>query len=1134
MTFRSLAHGGQPQRESAVFFADLHEDQFVLQDESIATAIRSELRRETRDNCAARSGRSIERADGGVFAVFDSIDDALQAAVAVRDAFLNCPAVVAAGASVRIGAHVGELKLTANGELYGDAPSVAAALCALAPPGHILVTDVARSLLQQSTVFTLEYLGQRNIEGMASPLQVYAITRGDSSAGNGLKKLLQDELAPLQLLDQAAAGGMGEIYLARDARLRRTLAVKVLKPDLAQGEGAARFLQEARIIAAISHPNVVNIHSVGELADGTPYYVMDYVAGGSLADRLSDLGPVSVREARRMVGEVASALQAAHARGVVHRDVKPSNVLYDSDSGRLRLTDWGIARVDADDADLARTSRTQVGQLVGSPAYMSPEQIRNDVVGPPADVYALGILAFELVMGKRPFSATSAASLMAAHLSKEPPTLAQTRRDVDPEFSEIVSRCLAKDPAARPTAHEVALRLGGPSNAVMEWPPPGLDRLVGRGSPALFRVAAWVGVSVLLVTSLMQYTPANSDATTLFLTGSTACLASLVLAALAALRLIPVVSAVAAARRAGFDWETVIDVLADTRGDTGSLLAGTRDYGGLSIRNRRRLALFRRSSVLLPALTAGLGVMLLIATAVSGPILGALALFGIGVLFALGNYTPRIVEHFLVGTRWAAAAKERAATPGLTEAWYRSLEILFAKRTTQRTSTLPLVASLVVLLAALAGIGSVAVPGLVVGTAGAFADALMLQALAETQIDVRQMQRLHPWRELALPAEDSSDGGLILEGALAAFQVNPQAGELDPQFPSWRGPTDWQGLLRPLGVWDSLPEGWTANPTDSRGAGEGSLIIDADFVVLRHNRAIRDSLLAIASRGLTPEQESWIQSLTSHPSVAAFGAVARMATLHLNEALWDSVTLLAAPLGALFSDSGVGLDLLEELKYLEAAGHVSRGRWREADVSLREALTVAFKLSDSDYVFGRPRMESIVESLDRIASLHELQGDTEGVGQRIRSTLAGMNVDDQRSSATRARHDASAFASELLSDSLIPPAQQIALARAMGLSSRCGSLVEVARGPRSAEAVQLEALRGRLVDTPQERAYWSRFVEREPDDASVLAALRDHGLAIPLAARVVPGWLASASKALGNPRIGGCRWYVALAELYTF
>src|SRR5690349_12107951 len=200
-------------------------------------------------------------------------------------------------------------------------------------------------------------------------------------------------------------GGMGVVYLARDVSLDRMVAIKLLPPELAaSGELRSRFLREARTAAQLSHPHIVPIHAVEEHA-ALVFFVMGYIDGETLGERVRRAGPIPSREAMRVMQEVAWALTHAHARGVVHRDVKPDNILLERESGRAMVTDFGIAR--------AAESRTPAGGVViGTPQYMSPEQERGDAVDGRSDLYSLGATLFFALTGRLPVDAPTAAALV--------------------------------------------------------------------------------------------------------------------------------------------------------------------------------------------------------------------------------------------------------------------------------------------------------------------------------------------------------------------------------------------------------------------------------------------------------------------------------------------------------------------------------------------------------------------------------------------------------------------------------------------------------------------------------------------------------------------------------------------------
>lgn len=243
-------------------------------------------------------------------------------------------------------------------------------------------------------------------------------------------------------------GGMAIVYRARDVRLKRGVAVKVLPPELAfRGDIRTRFLREAETAARLSHPNIVPIYTVDE-REGVVYFVMGLVEGGSVGDRLRSSGAIGVDETRRILREVADALAYAHRMGVVHRDIKPDNILLDADSGRAMVTDFGIARAASDDGDGTRLTGT--GIVIGTPAYMSPEQCAGDrEIDGRSDLYSLGAVAYQMLAGVPPFSGGNTPAIMLKQVTERPLPLRQRRADVPPDLEKIIMKLLEKDPEHR-------------------------------------------------------------------------------------------------------------------------------------------------------------------------------------------------------------------------------------------------------------------------------------------------------------------------------------------------------------------------------------------------------------------------------------------------------------------------------------------------------------------------------------------------------------------------------------------------------------------------------------------------------------------------------------------------------------
>ncbi len=258
---------------------------------------------------------------------------------------------------------------------------------------------------------------------------------------------LADRYTLERLLGQ---GGMATVYLATDRKHGRQVAIKLLRPELGAALGTERFVREIEIAARLQHPHILPLLDSGGVQAGPgqearPYYVMPYVTGESLRERLAR-GPTPVAEAVRLLTEIADALATAHAQGVVHRDIKPENVML---SGRHALVmDFGVARAVREASTSSRL--TSVGFALGTPAYMAPEQAAGDpAVDHRADLYALGIVAFEMLTGRFPYTATTPQQILAAHITQPPEPISGLRPDLPPALAEAVMRCLAKEPAAR-------------------------------------------------------------------------------------------------------------------------------------------------------------------------------------------------------------------------------------------------------------------------------------------------------------------------------------------------------------------------------------------------------------------------------------------------------------------------------------------------------------------------------------------------------------------------------------------------------------------------------------------------------------------------------------------------------------
>jgi Tol biopolymer transport system component len=304
-------------------------------------------------------------------------------------------------------------------------------------------------------------------------------------------------LGPYEILSPLGAGGMGEVYRARDERLKRDVAIKVLPASFASDtERLRRFEQEAQAAGALNHPNITAVHDFGSV-DGAPYIVTELLEGETLRSRLAG-GPIPVRKATDYAIQIARGLAAAHEKGIVHRDLKPENLFLTND-GRVKILDFGLAKLTQNELVAGAATNlptvspaTQPGVVMGTLGYMSPEQVKGKPADARSDIFAFGAILYEMVSGARAFHRDSAAETMSAILREEPPDLSATNKSVQPGLERIVRHCLEKNPEERfHSAHDLAFdleTLSGLSASALIAASPGRRARAGR-IPALAALA---------------------------------------------------------------------------------------------------------------------------------------------------------------------------------------------------------------------------------------------------------------------------------------------------------------------------------------------------------------------------------------------------------------------------------------------------------------------------------------------------------------------------------------------------------------------------------------------------------------------------------------------------------------------
>jgi serine/threonine protein kinase len=326
-----------------------------------------------------------------------------------------------------------------------------------------------------------------------------------------------DKLGPYEILAPIGAGGMGEVFRASDPRLGRDVAIKVLSSGMAHDpERLARFQREARAVAALNHPNIVTIFSVEESA-GVHFLTMELVDGQPL-DRLIPENGLPVTQIVKIARALADALAAAHEKGIVHRDLKPANVMV-SNQGRVKVLDFGLAKeirsASSDDATLTSANPTEVGMVMGTPAYMSPEQASGHPLDHRTDIFSLGVLLHEMATGRQPFEGSSSAELICAILRDTPPPVTDLRPDLPTDLARIIRRCMEKDRSRRmQTAQDVSNEFRDLARQTSQkiTPPTGsASRATAMADSGAARAEEGFWIAVLP----FRYTGSNADLTAL-------------------------------------------------------------------------------------------------------------------------------------------------------------------------------------------------------------------------------------------------------------------------------------------------------------------------------------------------------------------------------------------------------------------------------------------------------------------------------------------------------------------------------------------------------------------------------------------------------------------------------------------
>lgn len=286
---------------------------------------------------------------------------------------------------------------------------------------------------------------------------------GVTLADASVDSLLGQTIGPYRIARLLGAGGMGRVYLGVHRDIGSRVAIKVLSPNRVQDEQLVkRFFDEARAASLIRHESIVNIFDLSSLPDGRQYIVMEYLEGASLSKLIEWHGALPLGGFFQAMGDVLSALHAAHQKGIIHRDLKPDNIVV-SQSGRAHVLDFGIAKLVPELSQ--KSTPTATDKLLGTPHYMSPEQVLAGPVDGRTDVYAVGVILFQGVTGQRPFTADSSYELMRKHIEEPPPSPRVIRSEISPDLEAVILKAMAKDPGERYPSARAQKFLGTPRSS---------------------------------------------------------------------------------------------------------------------------------------------------------------------------------------------------------------------------------------------------------------------------------------------------------------------------------------------------------------------------------------------------------------------------------------------------------------------------------------------------------------------------------------------------------------------------------------------------------------------------------------------------------------------------------------------
>ena len=390
------------------------------------------------------NGEFLKEMGDGTLSCFQSALEAVNCAIEIQRTLKNDPEF-----KLRIGIHVGDI-IFSESDIFGDGVNVASRIEKMDEPGGICISGQVYDTITSISDIDAVFLGEKTLKNVIRPIKVYALTGEGLPTPSIVKnavleiqtgKTVSTTISHYRILKKLGEGGMGVLYKAEDTMLKRTIALKFLRPEvLGNAEQKSRFFIEAQTAAALNHPGIGTIYEIDEVG-GRTFIAMEYIKGQNLREMI-DTGPLKTKKVLEFAIQIAKGLVEAHEKGIVHRDIKSANIMV-TEKDQVKIMDFGLAKIG--DASLV----TKVGAILGTVAYMSPEQSRGDTVDQRTDIWSFGVVLYEMLTGQRPFQGDHETAITYSILNESPKSFKNFREDIPEGLKRIIFRALKKDPKSR-------------------------------------------------------------------------------------------------------------------------------------------------------------------------------------------------------------------------------------------------------------------------------------------------------------------------------------------------------------------------------------------------------------------------------------------------------------------------------------------------------------------------------------------------------------------------------------------------------------------------------------------------------------------------------------------------------------